>query len=100
MAESGSTNPPHPNWYIAPYFFVPDVVATANFYRDRLGFHYDHLWGEPPRFCMVKRSGIVIMLSQTDPLPALRPNRLADPEGAAWDPYVWVEAPEGLPSRS
>src|SRR5205814_2091348 len=60
------------------------------------GFHYDRLWGEPPCFCMVKRSGIIIMLSQTDPLPVLRPNRLADPESAAWDAYVWVEDADTL----
>jgi len=50
-------------WNIAPYFIVDDVVSTANYYRDKLGFHYDRFWGEPPSFCMVKRNGIVIMLS-------------------------------------
>jgi len=35
-------------WSVAPYFIVDDVVATANFYRDKLGFHYERLWGEPP----------------------------------------------------
>lgn len=48
-------------WFIAPYFFVPDVVATANYYRDTLGFSYERFWGEPPAFCMVQRGGIVIM---------------------------------------
>ncbi|HET7710374.1 MAG TPA: hypothetical protein VFL80_00440 [Thermoanaerobaculia bacterium] len=36
-----------PTWNIAPYFIVDDVVATANFYRDKLGFHYDRFFGEP-----------------------------------------------------
>jgi len=41
-----------PRWSVAPYFIVDDVVATANYYRDKLGFQYDRFWGEPPEFCM------------------------------------------------
>jgi hypothetical protein len=51
-------------WSVAPYLIVDDVVATANFYRDKLGFHHERFWGEPPCFCMVGRGGIIIMLSQ------------------------------------
>ena len=83
-------------WNIAPYFLVDDVVATANDYRDRLGFHYERFWGDPPAFCMVKRSGIVIMLSQLDRTGAVRPNHLADPHGEAWDAYIWVEDADAL----
>ena len=28
-------------WGVARFFLVDDVVATAHFYRDKLGFHYD-----------------------------------------------------------
>jgi len=62
-------------WSVAPYFIVNDVVVTANFYRDKLGFHYERFWGDPPCFCMVQRSGIVIMLSQLDTPGSARPNR-------------------------
>ena len=68
-------------WSIAPYFIVDDVVRTAHFYRDQLGFHYERFWNEPPAFCMVKRNGIIIMLSQLDTSGRMRPNSLADPEG-------------------
>jgi hypothetical protein len=78
-------------WMVAPVFVVDDVVATANEYRDRLGFTYERFWGDPPSFCMVKRGGVVIMLSQIDGKGAIRPNRLADPAGELWDAYVWVE---------
>jgi len=37
-----------PRWSIAPYLVVDDVVATANYYRDKLGFGYERFWGEPP----------------------------------------------------
>ena len=83
-----------PHWHIAPYFIVDDVVTTANWYRDRLGFEYDRFWGEPPVFCMVRRNGGVIMLSQ---LPGrARPNHTVDPERGAWDAYIRVEDPDAL----
>jgi hypothetical protein len=72
-------------WGVAPCFIVDDVVVTANFYRDKLGFHYERFWGEPPCFCMVKRGGIIIMLSQLAAPGLMRPNRLVDPNGEAWD---------------
>ncbi|HEX3227687.1 MAG TPA: hypothetical protein VHQ95_01910, partial [Pyrinomonadaceae bacterium] len=61
MADSGVVGE---HWSIAPYFIVDDVVTTANYYRDQLGFHYERFWNEPPSFCMVTRNGIVIMLAQ------------------------------------
>ena len=85
------------NWRIAPYFIVDDVVATANFYRDKLGFHYDRFWGEPPCFCMVHRNGVILMLSQLEGQTGkMHPNRLSDPAGESWDAYVWVESADAL----
>jgi uncharacterized glyoxalase superfamily protein PhnB len=75
---------------------VDNVVVAANFYRDNLGFHYERFWGDPPCFCMVQRSGIIIMLSQLATPGSARPNRLADPHGEAWDAYVWVDNADSL----
>ena len=83
-------------WSIAPYFIVDDVVATANYYRDKLGFRYERFWGNPPCFCMVWRSGIVIMLAQLERTGVMRPNRFVDPEGGAWDAYVWIDDADAL----
>ncbi|HWZ81449.1 MAG TPA: VOC family protein [Terriglobales bacterium] len=83
-------------WSVAPYFIVDEVVATANFYRDKLGFHYERFWGEPPCFCMVGRGGIIIMLSQLAKTGVMRPNRLVDPNGEAWDAYLWVQNADAL----
>ena len=84
-------------WSVAPYFIVDDVVATANFYRDKLGFQYERFWGEPPCFAMVYRSGVTIMLSQLEKTGLVRPNSAADPEGeGAWDAYVWVDNADAL----
>ena len=83
-------------WKIAPYFIVDDVVMTANWYRDKLGFQYERFWGEPPCFCMVSRGGMIIMLKQLPETGLMRPNHLADPEGEAWDGYVWVDDANAL----
>jgi uncharacterized glyoxalase superfamily protein PhnB len=92
-----STTPTsRPRWTIAPYFLVDDVVASANYYRDKLGFQYDRFWGEPPCFAMVYRNGVVIMLSCVAKTGIARPNRLADPEGEAWDAYIWVDNADAL----
>src|SRR5689334_16360280 len=85
-----------PQWSIAPYFIVDDVVATANYYRDKLGFQYERFWGEPPCFCMVQRNGIVIMLKQLEHKGLMRPNRTVDPEEALWDAYIWIENADAL----
>jgi uncharacterized glyoxalase superfamily protein PhnB len=82
-----------PRWGIAPYFIVDDVVASAAWYRDKLGFGYERLWGEPPAFAMVRRAGITIMLSQCG---TMGPNRLRDVEGEAWDAYIWVDDADAL----
>lgn len=89
---------PQPNWYIAPFFIVDDVVATANYYRDQLGFRFERFWGDPPGFCMVNRRGITIMLCQfhTAATSVMRPNHVADPGDDAWDAYVWVDDADAL----
>jgi predicted enzyme related to lactoylglutathione lyase len=45
---------------------------------------------------MVQRSGIVIMLAQLERSGVMRPNRLVDPEGGAWDAYVWIDDADAL----
>ena len=83
-------------WSVAPYFIVEDVVRTANYYRDKLGFHYERFWGEPACFCMVKRAGVIIMLAQFEQGGVMRPNSTVDPEGGAWDAYVWIDDADAL----
>jgi predicted enzyme related to lactoylglutathione lyase len=83
-------------WHIAPCFVVDDVVATANYYRDTLGFRYERFWSDPPSFCMVSRGGVIIMLTQLERPGLMRPNHSVDPEGGAWDAYVWVDDVDAL----
>jgi uncharacterized glyoxalase superfamily protein PhnB len=94
MSNASATRP---RWSIAPYFIVDDVVATANHYRDKLGFQFERFWGEPPCFCMVHRNGVVVMLSQLSKTGVMRPNGRALPEADdAWDAYIWVEEADAL----
>jgi hypothetical protein len=58
---------------------------------DKLGFAYGRFWNEPPSFCMVRRSGVCIMLAQNEAAGVMRPNHLVDPERGAWDAYIWVD---------
>ena len=93
MSEGTAAQKPH--WSVAPLFIVDDVVATANFYRDKLGFHYDRFWEDPPGFAMVRRAGITIMLKQLA-AGSKRPNSTVDPDGELWDAYIWIEAADSL----
>ena len=45
---------------------------------------------------MVKRQGIIIMLSQLPRTGVMRPNHAADSDSDAWDCYVWVDDVESL----
>ena len=95
MAEE-TTASAHPRWSVAPYFIVDDVVATANFYRDNLGFHFARFWGEPPCFTIGTRNSAAIMLSQFEQSGLMRPNSIADPNGGAWDAYIWIDNADAL----
>jgi predicted enzyme related to lactoylglutathione lyase len=93
---ANESSPAQERWWVAPYFFVADVEAAANQYRDVLGFQYNRFWGEGPNFCMVHRAGITIMLSLTQQPGAVRPNRMNDEEGGAWDAYIWIPNADAL----
>jgi len=78
---------------IAPFFFVTDVVKAAAYYRDVLGFTYERLWGNPPRFCMPYREDIVFMLCQAEDKTRIHPNGGAE---ESWDAHVWVRDADHL----
>jgi predicted enzyme related to lactoylglutathione lyase len=91
---------PNPRWRIAPYFIVEDVVTTANFYRDKLGFEYERFWGDPPCFAMVSRNGATIMLKQPETPGFMRHNQISAKDTAggdfAWDAYLWIDDADAL----
>ncbi len=51
----------------APSFAVADVFASAEYYRDVLGFRFDQFYGNPPSFVILTRDAVRIMLKQVAP---------------------------------
>ena len=79
---------------VAPILLVRDVVASANYFRDRVGFHYDKLWGEPPTFCILHRDGLHLMLAQPGEGVTLTPHwKVLD---KMWNAYFWVNDAKAL----
>ena len=78
----------------APILLVRDVVASANYYRDKVGFNYDRVWGEPPRFCILWRDNFHLMLSQTDDPEAIVPHYKVVEN--MWNVYFWVDDVQAL----
>ena len=80
----------------APFQLVDDVFATAEYYRDRLGFAFDTFFGEPPVFVIVRRNTARLMFRQVPDKarPAARPNvkRMAH----TLDIYIWVSDVDAL----
>ena len=80
---------------IAPYLIVDDIFQSAEFYRDKLGFDFNHIWGEPPQFVIVHRDGVYIMLKSIGSQGNVRPNHHVYSD-ACWDAYIWVKDADAL----
>lgn len=50
-----------------PQFTVPDVVKTAEYYRDVFGFQIAGYWDDPPVFAIVWRDKVEFFFSRADP---------------------------------
>lgn len=51
---------------IAPQFVVADVVKTAEYYRDKLGFEILGFFLDPPVYAMVRRDSAEIHFGKAD----------------------------------
>ena len=79
---------------VAAFFLVADVVQSAEYYRDKLGFRIvGYFFEEPPVFAMVGRDDQVIMLSL---MGAGRGGSNRNYKGDALDAYLWTDDVEGL----
>jgi hypothetical protein len=78
----------------APVLLVSDVVASANYFRDAVGFQYDRFYGDPPNFCIVHRDGHRLMLAQVDDPGKITPYWKVRHQ--TWNAYFWVDDAEGL----
>jgi hypothetical protein len=70
---------------VVPQFTVADVVGTAEYYRDVLGFHIAGYWRTPPVFAVVRRDSVEVFFNRADG-SAVRTGRA---EGA-YDAYFHI----------
>ncbi len=74
---------------LAPQFVVPDVVTTAEFYRDKLGFKILGFFLDPPVFAMVRRGTAEIHFGKSDD-GAMQVNETVR-HGLGTDAYIFVD---------
>ena len=74
---------------VIPVFLVDDVVATAEYYRDVLGFEVDFIYGEPATYASVSRDDAIINLSRSEP-PGRRNSVSTLSAGNGVDAYIVV----------
>jgi len=90
----------------APVLLVKDVVASANYFRDAIGFRYDEFYGEPPCFCICERDGLRLMLAKADnpadikPYWQLRENTWNAYRSSFSAAFATFRSPRDAPSRA
>jgi len=72
---------------IAPQLVVADVVATAEYYRDVLGFEILGYFAEPPVYSIVGRDGVEIHFGKAE--QAGTSNSAV--RSGSFDVYIWVD---------
>ncbi len=73
---------------VSPGFAVADVFATAEYYRDVLGFRFDQIWGNPRSFVMLDRDDVRLMIKQVPPDALPTPARKRSNE--QYDAYLYT----------
>jgi hypothetical protein len=79
---------------LAPQLVVPDVVATAEYYRDRLGFEILGYFSEPPVYAMVRRGAAEIHFGKSDSVDTHFNESVRS--GLGTDVYIFVEGIQAL----
>ena len=73
---------------LAPQFVVPDVVKTAEYYRDKLGFEILGYFAEPPVYAMVRRDSAELHFGKADGA-TVQMNEMVR-RGLGTDAYIFV----------
>lgn len=79
---------------LVPQFVVPDVVATAEYYREKLGFEIFGYFLDPPVFASVRRGEAEIQLGKADG-PKIQRNEDVR-HGLGTDAYIFVSGIQSL----
>lgn len=80
---------------VAPSFVVTDVVKTAEYYRDKLGFKILGYFLDPPVFAMVARDGVEFHFGKIDEGREMKGNEMVR-KGLGNDAYIFVDDVQGL----
>ena len=73
---------------------MKDIVQAAAYFRDKLGFIDQRLYGDPSDFAIIRRDGFTLMLSQVEADQTVISNwRVVD---KMWDAYFWVDDVEAI----
>jgi Glyoxalase/Bleomycin resistance protein/Dioxygenase superfamily len=78
-------------------FIVPDVVASAEHYRDVLGFKILGYFLARPVFAMVARDNVEIHFGKSD--NGVPPSPNVTRRGIATDAYIWVNDLDALHAK-
>ena len=79
---------------MAPQFVVTNVVKTAEFYRDKLGFKILSYFLDPPVYAMVERDNVELHFGKADG-DTMQTNE-AVRRGLGNDIYIWTEDLDAL----
>src|SRR5580698_3639377 len=81
--------------HVAPQLFVNDVIETAEYYRDVLGFSFDRYFGEPPVFVVVTRDDARLLFKNAPPDRKPLPTNMSSPGGFT-DIYLYTDDVDAL----
>lgn len=75
---------------IAPILVVKDIVRTAEYYRDILGFTINGYWFDPPVYVIISRDGSELHFGKADSeqIHANKDIRKGTPEFVVWVPDI------------
>jgi hypothetical protein len=80
---------------VSPEFIVPDVVDSAEYYCQTLGFQLLGVFLDPPVYAMVRRDSVVIHFGKAASGSQPAPNHTRRP-GLGLDAYIWVSDLDAL----
>lgn len=79
-----------------PSFVVADVIETAEYYRDKLGFEIlGYFWEDPPVFAIVGRDGVNFHFGKIDEGQEMRVNTDIR-RGIGHDAYIFTNDIQAL----
>jgi hypothetical protein len=78
----------------APILLVKDVVKSAGYFRDKVGFTDQKLYGHPINFAIIRRDGIALMLAQLGEGQTDIPHwQIVE---KLWNVYFWVDDAQAI----